>query len=179
VYTKELPKSSNDINSLNVLIDRSLQNFPEYLASEGLFEYGVPTAASSAEPKMEDAEIATAEFISMDWKDRLSISREAPADWHSSDGSAARQYGNLVHMILSEILVKDDLQIVLREYNSKGLITEAEMPVLSETLHKLLDHQEIAVFFEEGLKVKMEEDLLTPSGDSYRPDRVVYRDSLI
>jgi len=85
----------------------------------------------------------------------------------------AREYGILVHYILSKIKTKDDVDSVIEQAILSGDITVEESQKMISEIKRLLSITSISAYFEEGVNVKNELEILTAAGDILRPDRVV------
>lgn len=85
----------------------------------------------------------------------------------------AREYGILVHYILSKIKTKEDIDDVILNAVLAGDITEEESQKMKKEIQNLLSINSIASYFETGVIVKNELEILTSTGEVLRPDRVV------
>ena len=85
----------------------------------------------------------------------------------------AREYGILVHYILSKIKTKDEIDEVIKQTILSGDITEEESQKMIFEIKSLLSIPSISSYFEKGVKVKNELEILTSTGEILRPDRVV------
>lgn len=118
-----------------------------------------------------------------DWHDKVILARRSPKDWgilaeFGVEDTAHRfrdkiRYGNLIHRVLSEMDTLDDIQRAV-DYAFLQLDETSEELRTSviNSLSKLTSIAEITRFFQSG-KVIREQEILTPDGESYRPDRVV------
>lgn len=88
----------------------------------------------------------------------------------------ARDYGILVHYILSQIQTLADLDLVLANAVAAGDITTEESHKINSEIRQLLSINSIAPYFEPGLTIKNEIEILTAAGEILRPDRVVIID---
>jgi ATP-dependent exoDNAse (exonuclease V) beta subunit len=91
----------------------------------------------------------------------------------NEDVTKAREYGILVHYILSKIKTKEDVDAVIEQTVLSGDITVEESQKMSSEIKSLLSINSISSYFEEGVNVKNELEILTATGDILRPDRVV------
>lgn len=85
----------------------------------------------------------------------------------------AREYGILVHYILSQIKTKQDIDAVITKVTLSGDVSKEEAAKISTDIKKLLELKMITSYFEEGVEIKNEVEILTQAGDILRPDRVV------
>jgi ATP-dependent exoDNAse (exonuclease V) beta subunit len=108
------------------------------------------------------------------WRKKITISTSAPAVWDVENPNRNREYGNLLHLILSRINSAADLARVLDEALLEGLLDEQQKIDLTGKIGRIIGKPEISKFFHEGVEVKNERDILTPQGKISRPDRVVF-----
>lgn len=112
--------------------------------------------------------------VSEDWRDKISLSKGSEQIWNAENVRSERDYGNLMHTALSRILCKEDIKTALNSMQAEGLLLSQDVNLVEVKLTQLLSKPEIASFFEKGLTVKTEAEILLPQGKSYRPDRVVF-----
>lgn len=85
----------------------------------------------------------------------------------------AREYGILVHYILSQINTKEDIDKVLMNSTLAGDVSEEEAQKISQDIKQLVSIPSISSYFEKGVEIKNEIEILTSTGEILRPDRVV------
>jgi ATP-dependent exoDNAse (exonuclease V) beta subunit len=115
-------------------------------------------------------------FVSESWRDRVLLSYQAPVNWEVEEPERKQEWGNLIHRILSRITTRKDLEPVLEEFLHHGTITEKEHSTLFELIREFLDRPDVSPYFDEGLNVLMESEILTPDGKVLRPDRIVLKE---
>ncbi len=108
------------------------------------------------------------------WRQKITISSSAPAIWDVENPDRNREYGNLMHLILSKIITSSDLPKILDEAVNEGLLQEQLKIPLNEKLARIIQKPEISKYFTEGIEVKNEQDILTSGGKTSRPDRIVF-----
>lgn len=177
IVSKELPKKIENLKSISKLLNKGLSEFEEYVAEEGIFEIGERVPKSTKQAPLEEVQFP--EFISTDWRNKLSISLEAPAEWGNTESLTPLQYGNMMHKILSEITVVEDVDSVVSDFSNRGLLSSEESDGMMKELNELLSDKQIARYFQKGTNIKVEKDIITPTGRTYRPDRVVYLNNQI
>lgn len=91
----------------------------------------------------------------------------------TEDLMKAREYGILVHYILSKIKTKNDVNEVISNFVLSGDINQEESLIILKDINQLLSIESIAEYFEPGVQVKNELEILTETGEILRPDRVV------
>ncbi len=112
-------------------------------------------------------------FISAGWTEKIRIRSAAREVWSESQ-KKKQDTGLLIHEILARIHTIHDLEPALIGIHSEGLVDTAEKNAIRELLIPLLTHPELSVFFEDGVKVRNEAEILLKNNTSFRPDRIVY-----
>ena len=92
--------------------------------------------------------------------------------WNTSQ-EAAIERGELIHEIMSLIKTPQDLEFALNQFVDAGTIKLEESEDLKHTIIQLLSHPKLKTYYETNDQVINEKDILTKSGKSLRPDRVV------
>lgn len=89
----------------------------------------------------------------------------------------AREYGILVHYILSKLNYVSELPDVIANFKISGEINEEEAIAIEKDVIALLSNPLISCYYETGVQVKNEIEILTEDGFIIRPDRVVIRNN--
>ncbi|MDD5508054.1 MAG: UvrD-helicase domain-containing protein [Bacteroidales bacterium] len=111
--------------------------------------------------------------FSGDWRQMARLRLSAPGQWDMEHADVNKEWGNLVHLALSRIITPSDVPQVITDLFTSGMITPTQKDDLEQVLKELITHPGIRSFFSEESTVKTESEILTPSGQSYRPDRMV------
>jgi CRISPR/Cas system-associated exonuclease Cas4 (RecB family) len=85
-----------------------------------------------------------------------------------------RKYGILMHEILSHIKTGDDIRKAIMDKEEAGEINKQESADLTTRLEKLLVLPDIKEWFDGSMQVMNEMEILYGSGQSYRPDRMMF-----
>ena len=85
--------------------------------------------------------------------------------------------GNVIHYILGAIYTTTDLNRAIQMALQKGLIKEQEVKEIKEIVKKVILHKDLNQFYEKGIEVLNERDLLMADGTIQRPDRVVIKNN--
>ncbi len=92
--------------------------------------------------------------------------------WDTTQEQAIEK-GNLIHDVLAQIKYPSDIDFVLDEYISKGIIDEQQREKLSESINRVVKHPDIAPYFDQNNTVYNEKDIISKAGRILRPDRIV------
>ncbi|WP_111706979.1 UvrD-helicase domain-containing protein [Lutibacter citreus] len=118
-------------------------------------------------------------FISNSWKNHnISIVANSSLLWDTEQGKAV-DYGNLIHEILSQLKIKNDIESILQEYLFKGVISAEEKDKLRLLLSKIVDNEVLQQYFNENEAVFTEQEILTNDKNIIIPDRLVVNKNLV
>ncbi|MBO6632469.1 MAG: UvrD-helicase domain-containing protein, partial [Psychroserpens sp.] len=92
--------------------------------------------------------------------------------WDSSQ-EAAIERGELIHEIMSLIKTPNDLDFALNQFINTGTISVEQASDLEKSIKSLMHHSVLHPFYETADRILNEKDILTKSGNTLRPDRVV------
>ncbi len=81
--------------------------------------------------------------------------------------------GTIIHAILGTIYTGTDLERALQQALQKGMLKETELGEMKQTIEKVIFHPDLSKFYQPGLTILNERELLLPDGSAQRPDRVV------
>ena len=145
------------------------------------FSKGVPYTPVSGEEKSEDTVVLEYPSYPAQSGDRLSFSLEA-ADYFGEDGSygpeaSVRIRGNVLHGILSNVIVPEDVPGAVRAAVQDGSLPAS---MLAETIGLLQDRissVDARGWFAPEAKVFREVSIIDTDGREWRPDRVVVHPS--
>ena len=175
----QLPPKSINNSSLPILFSYFLKEIGEWSETELEYSFGEKTTYSKTNEKYRDKNFKLNSFISNEWRNKMLISRLAPDIWDVEDPEKNKEWGNLVHNVLSQILTIEDVDQVLDSLLLDGILDNEEKIQLFEIINRLLSNPEIAKYFAKGLEIKNEAEILLPDGKTYRPDRLVFDDDIL
>ena len=155
--------------------------FINYLKTAGLWNNDLLTYAfgeieTSVDPTSKTNVDLTSEqelFISTRKEDHnLNIISNRGFLWETSQ-EAAIERGELIHEIMSLIKVQGDESFALNQFLDAGTINSEQYSDLLKTIKQIMAHPELHPYYNTTDTVLNEKDILTTSGSSLRPDRVV------
>jgi ATP-dependent helicase/nuclease subunit A len=97
------------------------------------------------------------------------IDRDLPAETRDE----AINRGILIHHILEQLPDKTHLPRIINKMAEDGLLDAELKPQLTQTLQQFLSEPPASDWFQTGLKVYAEKEIIEVDGKGYRPDRVV------
>lgn len=120
-------------------------------------------------PKFEKKEAETIPFVSENWNEKISISKESSKRWKKKKSIV---YGELIHDFMKFIHSEKDVDPTLKNIISSGLIQKNESEKIRELIFKIINHDRLKVYFSENCTTLNERDFIDESGGIYRPDRI-------
>lgn len=160
-------------------MDRYSGLFIDYLKNKGVWtDHEVTYTFGALETNTAPARITAHENIAYrySFKDRpgFRILTKSGMLW-DTEREEARSRGNLVHYILGRIETKKDIAAAFEHVLRNGDIIEKEIYELQETLRRVMDHPELALYYKEGNRVTNERVIITGERHILRPDRIVFQ----
>ncbi|MEC7863933.1 MAG: 3'-5' exonuclease, partial [Bacteroidota bacterium] len=110
----------------------------------------------------------------LNWKDVISLKHTAEEIWDTETANTKRDWGKLLHLVLSKINYSYQKDAVLDEMYKLGKFTNEDYQELQQVITDLLNHQEIKPFFTDDWEVKNEKEILMNNGRTYIPDRLLF-----
>jgi ATP-dependent helicase/nuclease subunit A len=141
------------------------------------FELGDPTKAVYQDHPNSDINEKVSLYPSVSSADRLSIRHQSFDYWLEGQQltDSKLNYGIIMHDILRQITHKSDQPKAILEMVLSGRISETESKTVETELQHFWDLKETEKWFATDVKVLNETAILIPTGEQYRPDRVVIK----
>ncbi|PCJ27381.1 MAG: hypothetical protein COA97_03685 [Flavobacteriales bacterium] len=151
---------------------------PDRKVADNHFRFGLFTDNTNKEIK-ENNDILFESVNYNNWRGKIQISYQAPKVWDVENPEAIGGYGTLIHNILSQIKTEKDIESALISAVRKGLITEAELPIIKTEIQNIFKIEGVAELFLEEDKIINEASILSKNGESLIPDRVVIKNNSV
>jgi hypothetical protein len=171
VILKDLPENTDDPVSVPKMLSR-------FLREEGMWESGRESYCFGETWKKEKSEKPAVELPAEEIPAgravlKMLLRRHAPTVWDMESPERNREWGNLVHLALSEINGSKTSEDVLEEMTESGLLTAGQKNELAGVISSVLNHKNLSMFFGKEVQVMNEPEILDTDGKLYRPDRVI------
>jgi len=113
------------------------------------------------------------------WQDKLSLSSHGNdlIEMIEKKDMSKVNYGILIHAILAEVKDTTEFKHLAEKFVFDGLITENQKSTLLDEVNDILKSSEIAELFSDQFQVKAEKEIILPSGEVLRPDRVIIKEN--
>ncbi|MDN4166542.1 UvrD-helicase domain-containing protein [Cytophagales bacterium LB-30] len=129
--------------------------------------------------KEEKSPIFLKEYVSTDWRNRVQIKNKGREFFTSHQDQASVQskvnYGIISHDILAQMKDVRELPARLQMAQVAGELSEEESQTLLLQIERLLQQPLMKQWFAQEVISRSEASILYPTGESYRPDRVVWQ----
>ncbi len=136
-----------------------------------VYRFGHPDFSNPKENATRHEPAALTDSISSDWLLNVSVNPTPTSLWHrDSERLLPREWGELVHQLLSGIRFADEMESMLSPTVSDGTIDGATAAWIREKFNLMASHPLIAPAFSSCAKVKTECEVLY-QGDVRRLDR--------
>ncbi len=153
--------------------------FQEYLKSKGLYQEERHTYSFGSFPKNLDSQLqheADENHITYITRPKgdtgFTISTKSGRLW-DDERIEAIEMGNVIHFALSQIKYTDDVPQVIENLQLDGYFSKDAAKDMEEKLLEVVHHPQLKDFFKENQQVLNEQEILTSTGISLRPDRIM------
>jgi ATP-dependent exoDNAse (exonuclease V) beta subunit len=176
VLSQAPSKSATRTPSIPVFLENYFKGAGEWEDEKPVYEFGLPDISPQPETDVPKTNSVLTTFISNDWRRKVHIRTRAPEAWNIEEPQKKKQWGNLLHSVLSRITTISDVDPIINEITASGMIEECDKEKLLLTIIGIMKDPASAAFFGEGINVRKETEILLKNGDFLRPDRVILKD---
>ena len=92
--------------------------------------------------------------------------------WDTTQQEALER-GNLIHLIMSLIKTKVDVDFTFSQLESNGTMSQEQSDRLKPLIRAVVSHPVLSPYFKDDMTIYNEKDIITDSGLIVRPDRIV------
>jgi ATP-dependent exoDNAse (exonuclease V) beta subunit len=147
-----------------------------YNTEKSFFEYGeIPVNLKKAS---DSYNIYSTEYHVSQAMESLKLKLHGENYFSSGDEELRKKinYGKLMHEVFEGINTPADISLAVRKLVLEGKLPEEESTDLEKRVFSLVSTPQVAEWFMPGNEVMNEAGILLTSGDTRRPDRVIFRD---
>lgn len=177
ILAKNPPKSSDNLSftrELQLLIN---ENPADWSKENGRFVFGEKEIKHVKAEEVSASEKGMEHLNSTTWRNRIRIAGSVPEEWNVFAPEKAVQYGTLFHDIMSRISRKKEILPVLQSFLEAGAISEEQFILLETRISAIYDHPQLIDLFDDKNRIDSEAPIILPSGDLYRPDKIIFCES--
>jgi ATP-dependent exoDNAse (exonuclease V) beta subunit len=170
------PSRESRAMSVPSLIKGFLEKESLWSDGNGIYEFGRATKPGRRKDKEAGGVAGLRSMHSFPWWNRALVKLRAPDLWDLDNPEKSREWGRLIHEVLSKIYTPADAPAALEDLANEGALDGEGRQKLQTILDALFTSPETGRFFAEGLRIKNEPEIILPGGTILRPDRVVISD---
>jgi hypothetical protein len=174
VITKPLPDKTEGNITVPKLFSYFFRAIGDYAADRSAYLFGQKLKKQAIEPAGIATPASDEPFMGKASLDLL-LRKHAPPNWDMDDPDAYREWGVLVHALLSGIRDVSDISRAVEEMLANGDVSRKQAASLEQLAGSLIKDPEFATLFEPGYEMLNEAEIITSDGQSFRPDRVMVR----
>jgi ATP-dependent exoDNAse (exonuclease V) beta subunit len=169
-------KTPTNLTNTSDMFAYYYQTMGEWQEGKMLYSFGNAINHKAKEQIKETQNIELSTFNSTQWRNSIKMRAAAPSIWNLEVANTKKDYGVLVHTAMAKIKSSEDVEQSVNSMFVNGLISTDEQTGLLTTLNKIVAHPQLKGYFSKDLVVKNEAEIITATGELFRPDRVVLID---
>ncbi|WP_242083338.1 UvrD-helicase domain-containing protein [Aestuariivivens sediminis] len=167
-----LSKNDAKSNTYSGMLIDYLQHLNLWQDHQFTYRFGTAERPLKKE-HVDEVSKSPSEFISTDKKDHnIKIVTKSGVLWNTHQEEAIEK-GNLVHHIMAQIRTKEDVDFAINDSLNQGMVNGDQAILLREQVLKIIEHPDLAPYFNANLIIYNEQDIITNQNVVLRPDRVV------
>ena len=164
-------KEGNYPNNMATFFIKFLEEKKQFDESKLEYEFGRAEKLSETRESPDETETIPQLSATLNPKN-IKIAQRESLMWNTKQQKAI-EYGNILHEILSFIKTKDDIDLALTKAIENGLIISSQKAAVETTIHEIVNHQDLQLFFSNEHKVLNEKTIIQKDGNLVKPDRMV------
>lgn len=126
-----------------------------------IYRFGNPDFSNPKEKAVEEEEFAMTDSVSTDWFQKVGVDPDPTSLWRTkNERLQPREWGELVHQVLSKIRTTDELETVLLSNLSGGTLDQEAADTIRDKFIQMASHPLIGDAFDLAAKVKTECEIL-------------------
>jgi ATP-dependent exoDNAse (exonuclease V) beta subunit len=169
-------KGDENTKTYSGLLINYLKSIGIWDATKLEYEFGFFEKIDNPIPPRYPTEIQTEFICTPKAQHNVSISTSAGFLWDSSQKEAIEK-GNLVHLLLSRIFTKSDIETTFNRFMYTGAVSSKQKETLLQTVEDIVNHPDLSPYYSSDVTVFNEKEIITSSGKIIIPDRfVVFED---
>ncbi|AXT18708.1 DNA helicase UvrD [Flavobacteriaceae bacterium AU392] len=169
------PSKEGNLKLYSGLFINYLKHIGEWNDNTTSFCFGSSKKESVSEKSFNNT-IEQKLFISTPKKDHnIKIVTSSGYLWDTNQQEAIEK-GNLIHHIMSKIKTEIDIDMTFNSFLNSGFINARQFQSLKKIVINIAQHPELKDYFNSNYTIYNEKDIITKTGVSLRPDRLVIND---
>lgn len=177
--------TKKDITSKGVISEKTYAGlFINYLIyknewNESKLHYSFGSDVKLSKSKKNNLPVVDYEFISNPKESHnLKVITKSGVLWETEQEKAI-EYGNLVHLVMSKIETKSDVENALKSVVSNGNIKASDVSDLRQIIISIIDNDILSQYFSGDYTIYNEKEIITAQGQFLRPDRLAIKNDQV
>ncbi|MBT8274362.1 MAG: UvrD-helicase domain-containing protein, partial [Bacteroidia bacterium] len=173
ISRKKLNRSgAENTNTYGGLFINYLKHLGLWNDEQSCYSFGDPSKTFISDATVK-ASVLQEKFISTPNREmKVQIVTNSGYLWDSSQQKAIEK-GNLIHLIMSQIKTKVDLEFSFEQLLRTGVINSDQVTQLKAVVLSIINHPKLSSYFSHDSLIYNERDIIQKDGSILRPDRVV------
>ncbi|MEO6883418.1 MAG: UvrD-helicase domain-containing protein [Bacteroidia bacterium] len=168
VLTSSGKENVKEIKNIADMFSYYLQQTNQWQSDKTVYEYGNFISENEVQKNNFSNDLyPIPSFNTQNWRENIKIRTS------TNDNNNRKNYGIAVHYALSKIKTLNDIPEAIKKLATKALLSKEELEILEEKLNRMLQLPHVKIFFQEGLTIKSEMEIILRNGTVYRPDRII------
>ena len=160
------------LNKYSGLLISYLKHQDLWNDNQWTYTFGLPEKKIDAKQETKRT-IEQKQFISTPKRDlNINIITNSGFLWDTKQQGAIER-GNLIHLILSLIKTKIDLDFAFNQLLTEGKLNTTQSKELKPVVEAVIDHPELSQYFSSDYMIYNEQDVISKNGLTIRPDRLM------
>ncbi len=174
ISKKDLDSKGNEkLNDYSGLFINHLKTIGVWSDTKNVYAFGKPKK-QMIHVKHKRSVLTPSRFISNN--NSINIVTTSGNLWGTEQEQAIEK-GNLIHYLLSKIQTAADIDFVLNDALTEGLIDNDQKNQLNATIHTIVNHSQLQIYYTDDVLIYNERDIISSNGTIVRPDRLVINKS--
>jgi len=156
--------------------------FINYLKQQDLWDdnvleysFGDKNRVSKNKTEIPVAEVHK-KFISTPWQEHnILLLASASKLWNTAQHEAIN-FGNLFHEIFARIITKNDIDVIINQYNQQGILDDEQTWFIKKSIYSVVNHPLLVSYYSENVIVYNEREIVDVDNLVIIPDRLVFID---
>jgi ATP-dependent exoDNAse (exonuclease V) beta subunit len=176
ILTGKPSRTPANLSTVSDMFAHYYQTNGEWMEGKTVYTFGEETVHQQSLQSAETLNFKLLTFNSNQWRDSIKMRAAAPSIWNLETTESKKDYGVMVHTALAKIKSVDDIESAVNSMFSEGLVSIDEKENLLFVITNIIKLPKLQAHFAQGVIVKNEAEIISLTGEKFRPDRVVLKD---
>ena len=175
ITEKKLSKGNENTNFYSGIFINYLKQQDRWDDDILEYSFGDKKRVSKNETEIPVAEVHK-KFISTPWQEHnIVLLASASKLWNTAQDEAIN-FGNLFHEIFARIITKNDIDIIITQYNQQGILDDEQTRFIQKSINSVVNHPLLVKYYSEDVIVYNEREIVDIDNLVIIPDRLVFID---